>query len=136
RHSGQVDAHKSRVARASEEIERLSGQIADARERAAAAREAFEALQTQVGALDAGEVDLDSRHEAAVAAHEEAAARVRALVEAEREADRERSTWAARHDALSIGLTRKDGAGALLAAAHRIPGLLGSVAALRTRPEE
>src|SRR5262249_40877181 len=50
--------------------------------------------------------------------------------EAEREADRERSTWAARRDALAMGLTRKDGAGALLAAADRVPGLLGSVAAL------
>jgi chromosome segregation protein len=127
---GQVGAHRSRVARASEEIERLSGQIADARERAAAARADFEALQAQVGALDAGELDLDSHHEAAVAAGEEVSARVRALVDAEREADRERSTWAARHDALAIGLTRKDGAGALLAAAHRVPGLLGSVAAL------
>ena len=127
---GQVNAHRSRAAKAGEEIERLSTQIADARERAATARGEFEALQAQVGALDAGELDLDSRHEAAVSAYEEVSAQVRALVDAEREADRERSTWAARREALAIGLTRKDGAGALLAAAHRVPGLLGSVAAL------
>jgi chromosome segregation protein len=129
---GQVNAHKSRVSRASEEIERLSGQIADARERAAGARGEFETLQAQVGALDAGELDLDSQHEAAVAAYDEVAARVRGLVEAEREADRERSTWQARREALALGLARKDGAGALLAGAHRVPGLLGSVAALLT----
>jgi chromosome segregation protein len=129
---GQVNAHKSRVSRASEEIERLSGQIADARERAAASRGEFETLQAQVGALDAGELDLDSRHEAAVGAHEEVAARVRTLVDAEREADRERSTWQARREALALGLARKDGSGALLASGHRVPGLLGSVAALLT----
>jgi chromosome segregation protein len=127
---GQVNALKSRVAKASEEIERLSSQIADARERAGVARGEFEALQAQVGALDAGELDLDSQHEAAVGGYDEVSARVRALVDAEREADRERSTWAARREALAIGLTRKDGAGALLAGAHRVPGLLGSVAAL------
>jgi chromosome segregation protein len=129
---GQVNAHKSRVSRASEEIERLSGQIADARERAAASRGEFETLQAQVGALDAGELDLDSQHEAAVNAYDEVSARVRTLVEAEREADRERSTWAARREALALGLARKDGAGPLLAAAHKVPGLLGSVAALLT----
>jgi chromosome segregation protein len=34
--------------------------------------------------------------------------------------------------ALALGLRRKDGAGALLARADRVPGLLGSVAALLT----
>jgi chromosome segregation protein len=57
---------------------------------------------------------------------------VRALGEAEREAERDRATWSARKDALALGLTRKDGAGALLAAGTRLPGLLGSVAALLT----
>ncbi|MDT4982882.1 MAG: chromosome segregation protein, partial [Pseudonocardiales bacterium] len=57
---------------------------------------------------------------------------VRELVQQERDAERERSTWAARADALAIGLTRKDGAGALLAAGSRLPGVLGSVAALLT----
>src|SRR5207248_844103 len=38
----------------------------------------------------------------------------------------------ARVEALSMGLKRKDGAGALLGASHELPGLLGSVAALLT----
>ena len=44
--------------------------------------------------------------------------------------ERERSTWTARADALVVGLTRKDGTAALLASGSRLPGVLGSVAAL------
>jgi chromosome segregation protein len=57
---------------------------------------------------------------------------VRELAAAEREAERERSTWTARADALVVGLTRKDGTAALLAAGLRLPGVLGSVATLLT----
>ncbi len=57
---------------------------------------------------------------------------LQALRDAEREAERDRTSWLARRDALALGLTRKDGAGALLAAGDRLPGLLGSVAALLT----
>ena len=58
---------------------------------------------------------------------------MRELAEAEREAERERSTWAARADALASSLTRKDGGGG--AARRRSPACracLGSVAALLT----
>jgi chromosome segregation protein len=89
-------------------------------------------VQAEVGVLDEGELSLDERHEAAVGAYESIEARVRELAAGEREAERERATWAARADALALGLTRKDGAGALLAAGSRLPGLLGSVAALLT----
>ncbi|MFE4024502.1 chromosome segregation protein SMC, partial [Streptomyces sp. NPDC059101] len=47
-------------------------------------------------------------------------------------AERERAATAARHDALALGLRRKDGTGALLAAADRIGGLLGPAAELLT----
>ena len=46
------------------------------------------------------------------------------------QADRDRTGLAARKDALEMGLNRKDGAGALLAATDPVSGLLGSVAAL------
>jgi chromosome segregation protein len=67
-----------------------------------------------------------------VAAYETAEARVRELADAEREAERERSTWTARADALVVGLTRKDGTAALLAAGSRLSGVLGTVADLLT----
>jgi chromosome segregation protein len=129
---GQVEAVRNRLGAKAEEIERLAAAAAEARERASAAQAEFDALQSEVGALDEGELGLDERHEAAVEAYDQAKALVRSLGEAAREAEQDRATWSARKEALSLGLTRKDGAGALLAAGTRLPGLLGSVAALLT----
>ena len=130
--NGQVEAVRTRLGAKAEEIDRLAAAAAEARDRAAAAQAEFDALQSEVGALDEGELGLDERHEAAVGAYDAAKAAVRELSEASRAAEQDRATWSARKDALSLGLTRKDGAGALLAAGTRLPGLLGSVAALLT----
>ena len=48
----------------------------------------------------------------------------------EQEAERERAALAARVEALELGLARKDGAAAVLAAGERLPGVLGPCAAL------
>jgi len=128
--ASQVNALRSRASAGGDEIARIGASAAQARERAATARTELESTHTEVGALDEGELDLDSRHEAALGRHAAAAERLRLLIEAHRTADRERSTWTARREALAMGLTRKDGAGALLAAGSGLPGLLGSVAAL------
>ncbi|MCW2714050.1 MAG: smc, partial [Frankiales bacterium] len=130
--TGQVGALRSRAAAAEAELGRLTGAIADASARAQAAQAELERLQDEVGGLDAGEVDLDERHEQAAAALAAAAATLEELQVAEREAERERGTWAARRDALSLSLARKDGSGALLAA--DLPGVLGTVAALVSVP--
>jgi chromosome segregation protein len=130
--TGQVNALRTRVTAAREESERLAAAAADARERAEQAEAELNRVQAEVGVLDAGELGLDAKHENAVAAYEAIEARVRELAEAERDAERERSTWTARADALVVGLTRKDGTAALLAAGERLPGVLGSVAALLT----
>jgi chromosome segregation protein len=131
--AGSVQSLRTRVESKAEEIARLAGAATDARDRAARAQAEFDGLQREVGALDEGELGLDARHEAAVDRYEQARAAVRELVEAEREAERDRATWTARRDALELGLARKDGSGALLAAAgDRLPGVLGSVAALLT----
>src|SRR5581483_1389130 len=53
---------------------------------------------------------------------------VASLQTEEREVERQRSAAAARRDALGLGLNRKDGAGALIAARDRLPGVLGTVA--------
>ncbi|MGH8960737.1 MAG: chromosome segregation protein SMC [Jatrophihabitantaceae bacterium] len=127
---GQVNALRTRATAAADEITRLSAAATEARERGSLADAELNRVRAEVGALDEGEFGLDERHEAAVAAYESAAARMRELTAVEREAERERATWAARADALAIGLTRKDGAGALLAAGSRLPGVRGSLAAL------
>jgi chromosome segregation protein len=128
--AGQVNALRTRAEAGGDEIARLSVARAAARERAEHAEAELARVQNEVGALDEGELDLDALHERAVSAHEAHAAQLRELETAEREAERDRSTWTARREALALGLARKDGAGALLAAGSRLPGVLGSVAAL------
>ncbi|WP_340539444.1 chromosome segregation protein SMC [Nocardioides sp. GXZ039] len=127
---GQVNALKSRAAAATEEVGRLTLAREEAVARSERAQKDFTALETKVAGLDAGEEGLDAEHESAVALLdeiEEQLATVRAGVQ---QADRDRSALAARKDALEMGLARKDGAGALLAAADVVEGLMGSVAAL------
>ncbi|CAL9356459.1 Chromosome partition protein Smc [Actinosynnema sp. ALI-1.44] len=128
--SGQVEALRSKTSATAEEIERLSVTLAEAEERLeVAARELAEGREV-TGTEDEDDAGLDERHKQAVEADEAARRRVEELVKAERTAERDIASWKARVDALSLGLTRKDGAGALLAS--RLPGLLGSVAALLT----
>jgi chromosome segregation protein len=128
--AGQVNALRSRASAGGDEIARIGVSADQARQRASTAAAELAAAQGEVGALDEGEVDLDSSHEDAVARFEAASARLKELTEAERSASGDCSTWTARRDALAMGLTRKDGAGALLAAGSQLPGVLGSVAAL------
>jgi chromosome segregation protein len=130
--SGQVDALRSKSGATADEIERLSAALAQARERATTAQREFDERQAEIGTLDAGEVGLDERHEAALAAHAEAQARVTELAAEHREAEQQRASWSARVEALSLGLDRKDGSETLLAAGEALPGMLGSLAALLT----
>jgi chromosome segregation protein len=125
---GQVGALRSRASAAEAELGRLSAALQDAYARVERAQADLEALQAEAGGLDEGELDLDERHERAAAGLAEAQDKVAALQADEREAERDRTTWAARRDALSLSLTRKDGSGALLAS--DLPGVLGTVAAL------
>jgi chromosome segregation protein len=130
--AGQVSAARTRVDTRSHEIERLETSLVEARERAEHAHRAFTALETQVAGLDDDEVDLDAEHASAAEAFRAAETQVEALRTEEQTADRERAALAARLEALEIGLARKDGSGALLAAGERLSGLLGSVAELIT----
>ncbi len=127
---GQVNALKSRAAAAKDEVGRLSLAREDAVARADRAQRDFTALETRVAGLDAGEEGLDAEHEGATAALDDLEERLAKLREEATQADRDRSSLTARKEALEIGLNRKDGAGALLAASETVSGLLGSLAAL------
>jgi chromosome segregation protein len=129
---GQVNALRSRAAAAEDEVGRLGQAREDALARAERAQHDFTALETKVAGLDAGEEGLDAEHEAAVATLDDLEARLAKLREEAQQADRDRASLLARRDALEMGLNRKDGAGALLAASDDVSGLLGSVAALLT----
>ncbi|HEX4700774.1 MAG TPA: chromosome segregation protein SMC [Pseudonocardiaceae bacterium] len=130
--AGQVEALRSKTNATAEEIERLSYVLTEAGERAELAAYELAEAQEITDSEESDDSDLAERHHRVVRASEAATARVDELAKAERQAEKDIASWQARVDALSLGLTRRDGAGALLAATDRLPGLLGSVAALLT----
>ncbi|MFF8783433.1 AAA family ATPase [Streptomyces sp. NPDC015125] len=130
--SGQVTAARGRAASAQAEIGRLAEARDDARRRAATAQEEYEQLKAEVDGLAADDEEIGERHERARHELAEAESALSAAREALTTAERERAATAARHDALALGLRRKDGTGALLAAADQLTGLLGPAAELLT----
>ncbi|MEV5336101.1 chromosome segregation protein SMC [Streptomyces werraensis] len=129
---GQVGAARSRAAAAQAEIERLAAARDEARQRAVAAQEEYETLQAEVDGLDAGDAELAERHEEARRGLAEAEAALTAAREAVTAVERKRAATQARHEALALGLRRKDGTGALLGARDSLTGLLGPAAELLT----
>ncbi|MBT3163128.1 chromosome segregation protein SMC [Streptomyces sp. Vc74B-19] len=129
---GQVGAARSRAAAAQAEIERLAAARDEAQQRAVAAQEEYETLKAEVDGLDAGDAELAERHEEARHGLAEAESALTAAREAATAAERKRAATQARHEALALGLRRKDGSGALLEAKDRLHGLLGPAAELLT----
>ncbi|MDX3383004.1 chromosome segregation protein SMC [Streptomyces niveiscabiei] len=129
---GQVNAARSRAASAQSEIDRLAVARDDAQERAVAAQEEYESLKAEVDGLDADDETLTQAHEAAKRSFSEAESTLSAAREAATAAERQRAATKARHEALSLGLRRKDGTGVLLAAKDRLTGVLGPAAELLT----
>lgn len=130
--NGQVNAARGRAASAQAEIGRLAEARDGAGQRAAEAQEEYEQLKAEVDGLDADDHELGERHDEAKRALGEAEGALTAAREAATAAERERAALSARHDALALGLRRKDGSGALLGARDRLSGLLGPAAELLT----
>ncbi|MEU1499520.1 chromosome segregation protein SMC [Streptomyces sp. NPDC005732] len=128
--NGQVNAARSRAASAQSEIDRLAAARDEARERAVTAQEEYEQLKAEVDGLDAGDAELAERHEEARRELAEAESALTEAREAATAAERRRAATQARHEALALGLRRKDGTGALLTAKDRLTGLLGPAAEL------
>ncbi|MFF2999272.1 AAA family ATPase [Streptomyces sp. NPDC057950] len=128
--NGQVNAARSRAASAQSEIDRLAAARDEAQERAVTAQEEYEQLKAEVDGLDAGDAELTERHEEAKRALAEAESALTEAREAATAAERRRAATQARHEALALGLRRKDGTGALLGAKDRLTGLLGPAAEL------
>jgi chromosome segregation protein len=129
---GQVNALKSRATAAGEEIGRLTEARDEAERRAVEAQRQFTSLENEIAGLNAGESGLDEELEAAESQLDAATAVLTSLSTQAQDAERQQAALTARKEALELGLARKDGAGALLAATDEISGLLGSVAALLT----
>ena len=128
--AGQVGARRSRIEAGEAEIGRLRGIVEQSQERAATAEREFTQLEASVAVDEEGEEGLDSAYEKAAAVLEGIEAEVEELKEAERTAERDRTTSAARLEALELSLSRKDGAATLLAAADSQHGIVGTVASL------
>nr|WP_221462307.1 chromosome segregation protein SMC [Streptomyces olivoverticillatus] len=127
---GKVTAARGRAASAEAEIGRLAAARDEARERAAAAQQEYERQQAEADGADADDAELAARHRQAKDELATAEAGLNAAREAATEAERRRAAITARHDALALGLRRKDGTGALLSAKERLGGLLGPAAEL------
>ncbi|MCX5385942.1 chromosome segregation protein SMC [Streptomyces sp. NBC_00083] len=127
---GQVNAARSRAGSAQAEIDRLAAARDEAGERAVAAQKEYEQLKAEVDGLEADDTERADAHDAA---RRELVAAETALAAAREEttaAERTRAAVAARHDALALGLRRKDGTGVLLGAEGALTGLLGPAAEL------
>ncbi|MFF2773656.1 chromosome segregation protein SMC [Streptomyces sp. NPDC058052] len=127
---GQVNAARSRAASAQAEIDRLAAARDEAADRAVAAQEEYERLKAEVDDLDAADTAHGERYEEARRALADAEAALGAAREAAAGAESRRAATRARHDTLALGLRRKDGTGALLAAG--LTGILGPAAGLLT----
>jgi len=128
--AGQVQAVTERLGAREVQLARLRAQHATAMATAADATREFTAAETLVAGLAAGEAGLDTEHEQAVARLSTVEDQLAGIADAERTGERDRAGLVARVEALELAATRKDGAGALLAAGDAVSGLLGSVAAL------
>jgi len=128
--AGQVGARRSRIEAGEAEIGRLQQAAQQSRSRATVAEKEFADLDASVALDEEGEQGLDKVYEQAAAAVDLAESEVLRWREEERLADRDRSSAAARLDALELNLRRKDGAAALLAAGEEAHAVIGSVAAL------
>ncbi|SMO83085.1 condensin subunit Smc [Geodermatophilus aquaeductus] len=128
--SGKVAAARSRAAAGQAEAERLGQAAAEATARAEAAEARLTERRAGVADADDEDTALVTAHTDAVAAHAAAARTVTELADAERAAERDRASWAARRDTLAQGLAPVDGAAAVLSAGASggLAGVLGPVA--------
>ncbi|ROQ95548.1 chromosome segregation protein [Streptomyces sp. 2132.2] len=124
--TGRLGAARSRAGAAQAEIDRLVAARDAAESRAGAAQAEYEALAEEVGGLE--DPAVDEEYATARAELAEAEAALTQARDAVAAAEKNRAAVAARRDALALGLRRKDGTGALLAARERLAGLLGPAA--------
>ena len=129
--AGRAEALRSGVAANAEEIDRLSEALGEADARTRQAHEELEGAREATGVDAEADDGIGERVAEAAQAHDAARARVRELVAAERAAEQQRAHWRARVEALSVGLARRDGSGALLGDAGP-DGVLGALSGLVT----
>jgi chromosome segregation protein len=129
--AGRAEALRSGVTANAEEIDRLSEALGEADARTREAHDELEGAREATGVDAEADDGIGERVAEAAQGHDAARARVRELVAAERAAEQQRAHWRARVEALSVGLARRDGSGALLGDAGP-DGVLGALSGLVT----
>ena len=130
---GQAGAARSRLAAAQEEAGRLATVLAAARTRAERAQQQYGELQDQFGGRDEDRADLVAAHDRAAAAVKAASAQLARLRKSEHELSDQRAGLRARAAALGEAVRRgADASEVLLADGSRFPGVLGPLAELIT----
>ncbi|PWJ56386.1 condensin subunit Smc [Quadrisphaera granulorum] len=128
---GALEAAVAEAARAEQQLVAARGREGEAAAALAQAVGEPSDAQDDDGGAAASTRSVDQAAAAASGALADAEQRLTAARAAERAAERDRAGAAARLEALELGLAdRRDGAGALVAAGARLPGVLGAVAGL------
>ena len=127
RWEGELSALRGSIASSESEVGRVGSQLASLDERVAEAEHEVAKVQDEIQRLDTDEVELTAALEAAETSVEEARGVVDALVDRESELERERSSQAARAEALRAALAETDGGASALLEAD-LDGVLGPVA--------
>ena len=128
--AGEVNSLRSRGEATQAEAGRLRAATAEAVARADAARKTFTQRETELGGISEGEAGLDAAYSAAETERERVASELELLRDQERRAASERASLSARLEGLAVGLDRRDGSAAVLAAGDQLAGVLGSVVTL------
>ena len=129
RQEGHIKSLAARLDAIAEEISRLTKARDDAQMRAESAQREYSTYELEITSAGSRELGLDGQFESAQFALNETKAKLDALVEQERAADRERNALESKLEALQLTSQSRDGAVALLRDPRGVV-ILGSIASL------
>ena len=129
RQEGHIKSLKARLEAIAEEIARLTKARDDAQQRADSASREYASFELEIASADSGELGLDSAFESAKTALDASKARLNALIDSERAADRERNAVESKLEAMKLTSQNRDGASALMRDSRGVH-ILGSIASL------
>ena len=129
RQEGHIKSLRARLDAIAEEISRLTKARDDAQGRTALAQREYSTFEIEIAGAGAGEKGLDSQFESAKSALDGVKAKLVTLTDDERSADKERTAFDAKLEAMRLTSQMRDGASALLRDSRGVK-ILGSLAGL------
>ena len=129
RQEGHIKSLAARLDAIAEEIARLTKARDEAQARAESAQREYSTFEMDIAGADASELGLDSQFENAKSTLDESKKKLADLIEAERQADRERNATESKLEAMQLTSQSRDGAAALIRDSRGV-SILGSIASL------